>query len=257
MARRKTGWALGLCVFLLRRPLLLLTRRDWRGAQHLPREGGCVIVTNHVSEFDPIPLAHFVYDNGRLPRYLGKAEVFKVPIVGTILRNAGQIPVDRKTLDAAKAFHAAVAAVQRGECVIVYVEGTLTRDPGLWPMVGKTGAARIALTTGCPVIPVAQWGPQDVLAPYARRPRLWPRKLMQMRAGPPIDVSPWQAKAITPEVLHQLTDAIVAEITSLLEQIRGERAPAVRFDPKREGVPDIGNPNKPKRRPTNEHGAAS
>jgi len=68
------------------------------------------------------------------------------------------------------AFRAAVAAVQEGKCVVVYPEGTITRDPGLWPMVGKTGAARIALSTSAPVVPVAQWGPQHILAPYAARP---------------------------------------------------------------------------------------
>ena len=57
-------------------------------------------------------------------------------------------------------YDAAVAAVRKGECVVVYPEGTLTRDPAQWPMTGKSGAARIALETGCPVIPVGQWGPQ-------------------------------------------------------------------------------------------------
>ncbi|MBA3233851.1 MAG: 1-acyl-sn-glycerol-3-phosphate acyltransferase [Propionibacteriales bacterium] len=244
MARRKLGWAFGLCVLILRRPLLILTRRDWRGAEHLPRSGGCVVVVNHVSEFDPIPFGHFVYDNGRLPRFLGKAEVFDVPVVGAILTSAGQIPVYRKSTDAAKAFSAAVAAVEDGECVIVYAEGTLTRDPGLWPMVGKTGAARVALTTGCPVIPAAQWGPQDVLAPYGLRPRLLPRKLMQIRAGSPVDLSPWQGQPLTPVVLREATGAIVGEITRLLEEIRGERAPSVRFDPRAAGVAEIGNPHR-------------
>ena len=58
-----------------------------------------------------------------------------------------------------------------GECVVVYPEGTITRDPDLWPMVGKSGAARIALATGCPVIPIGQWGAQEVLAPYAEEAR--------------------------------------------------------------------------------------
>lgn len=248
MARRKRGWAFAFCVFVLRRPLMLLTKRDWRGAEHLP-SGGCVIACNHVSEFDPIPVAHFLYDNGRLSRFLGKAEVFAVPGVGAILTSAGQIPVFRKTSDAAKAFSAAVAAVEKGECVVVYVEGTITRDPGLWPMVGKTGAARIALTTGCPVIPLAQWGPQDVLAPYARKPRLLPRKTMQMLAGPPVDLSPYFGAELSPATLGAATTAIVDDVTGLLEQIRGEQAPATRFDPRVAGVVEIGNPNRPKRKP--------
>ena len=76
--------------------------------------------------------------------------VFRVPVVGAILRGAEQIPVYRKTGRAADAYRAAVAAVESGKCVAIYPEGTLTRDPDLWPMVGKTGAARIALDDAVP-----------------------------------------------------------------------------------------------------------
>ena len=245
MASQRRGWAFALCVLLLRRPLMLLTKRAWRGSEHLPATGGCVVATNHISEFDPVPFAHFIYDNGRLPRFLGKAEVFKVPVVGRILHSAGQIPVYRKTTDAAKAFAAAVAAVQKGECVIVYPEGTITRDPGLWPMIGKTGAARIALTTGCPVVPVAQWGPQEVLSPYARRPKLFPRKVMRVTAGAPIDLADLSDRPLSPAVLREATDRIMAAVTELLEGIRGEQAPTTRYDPKAHGVADIGNPYDP------------
>ncbi len=231
---------------MLRRPLMVLTKRDWRGTEHIPQTGGCILVSNHVSEVDPVPFAHFVYDNGRLPRFLGKAEVFAVPVVGRILRSAGQIPVYRKSADASKAYSAAVAAVRAGECVIVYAEGTITREPGLWPMVGKSGAARIGLETQCPVIPCAQWGPNELLAPYARKPNLFPRKLMRIRAGAPVDLADLQGKKLTPAVLRDATGRIMTDITTLLEDIRGEQAPAVRFDPKIAGVADIGNPNKPK-----------
>lgn len=245
MPTAKRGWAMALCVVVLHRPMMLLTKRDWRGVENLPREGGCLLVANHVSEFDPVPFGHFVHDNGRLPRYLGKAELFSVPVLGAILRGAGQIPVYRKSGDASKAFSAAVAAVERGECVIVYPEGTITRDPQMWPMVGKTGAARIALTTGCPVIPCAQWGPQEVLAPYARKPRLFPRKVMRVRAGEPVDLADLQGRKLTPAVLREATDRIMAAITRQLEDIRGEQAPAERFDPRLAGVPETGKPEAP------------
>lgn len=244
MAKDPRGWAMTLVIALLRRPLLMLTKRDWRGVEHLPEEGGCLLVTNHVSEFDPIPFGHFVVDNGRLPRFLGKAEVFAVPVVGRIVTSAGQIPVYRMTTDAAKAFSAAVQAVNDGECVIVYPEGTISRDPGLWPMVGKTGAARIALTTGCPVIPCAQWGPNHLLPPYARKPSLFPRKTMHIWAGEPVDLADLQGQRMTPAVLREATNRIMAAITVLLEQIRGEQAPEHRFDSKAAGLPEIGNPNR-------------
>lgn len=237
------------CVTVLRPPLMVLTKRDWHGGEHVPAEGGCVLAVNHVSEFDPLPFAHYAYDHGRLPRFLGKAEVFQVPVLGRILTNAGQIPVYRKTADASKAFSAAVDAVENGEAVVVYPEGTISRDPGLWPMRGKSGAARIALSTGRPVIPCAQWGPQDILAPYARRPRLFPRKTMRIRVGAPVDLSDFShlpVEDLTPEVLHEATGRIMAAITDLLAEIRGEVAPAERFDPTAAGVADIGNPNDPR-----------
>ncbi|MGI8577220.1 MAG: lysophospholipid acyltransferase family protein [Nocardioidaceae bacterium] len=246
MAIERRGWAFALIAACVRPSLLLLTKRDWRGVENIPASGGCLLVANHVSEFDPVPFGHFVYDNGRLPRYLGKIEVFKVPIVGTILRSAGQIPVYRKSADATQAFSAAVAAIDKGKCVVVYPEGTISREPALWPMVGKTGAARIALTTGCPVIPVAQWGPQDVLAPYARKPKLLPRKTMHVQAGPPVDLADLSTAELTPEVLREATEQIMTAITHQLETIRGRRAPKQRFDPRIAGVAEIGNPHDPR-----------
>jgi 1-acyl-sn-glycerol-3-phosphate acyltransferase len=244
VGHQRRGWALALVVAVLRVPMMLLTKRDWRGAEHLPAAGGCILAANHVSEFDPIPFGHFVIDNGRLPRFLGKAEVFAVPIIGAIITGAGQIPVNRKTNDAAKAFSAAVAAVKAGECVVVYPEGTISRDPNLWPMTGKSGAARIALTAGCPVIPCAQWGPNDLLAPYARRPSLFPRKTMHVWAGPPVPLSDLQSQPLTSAVLSEATARIMAAITELLERIRGEQAPTERFNPRKAGVPETGNPNR-------------
>ncbi len=236
------GLALAFVVHVLRPPMRLFTKRDWRGADHIPASGGCVIAFNHVSDFDPLAAAHYVFDNGRLPRFLGKAEVFRVPVIGHILRAAGQIPVYRQSADAAKAFSVALEAVESGRCVIVYPEGTITRDPGLWPMVGKTGAARIALATGCPLIPVAQWGPQHVLAPYSRRLRLFPRTVMHVSAGAPVDLDDLVGQPLTTALLKEATERLLTAITTLLQELRGERAPAVRFDPKTAGVTQTGRP---------------
>ncbi len=244
MTRRRIGFWYRLAALLLRRPLIVLTKRDWSGTEHLPRQGGCVAVTNHVSHFDPLSFAHFLYDNGRLPRFLGKEAIFRVPVIGTILRGAGQIPVYRESADATKAYTAAVDAVRAGECVAIYPEATITRDPGLWPMTGKTGAARVALVTGAPVIPVAQWGPQDVLSPYGKRLRLLPRKTMHLKAGPPVDLSAFADHPMDAETLSLVTEKIMTAITVLLEDLRGEHAPAARFDPRAAGVPPTGDPRR-------------
>jgi 1-acyl-sn-glycerol-3-phosphate acyltransferase len=146
-----------------------------------------------------------------------------------------------------------VDAVNKGEVVVVYPEGTITRDPGLWPMAGRTGAARIALSTGAPVIPVAQWGANHILAPYARWPHLLPRKTITMKAGDPVDLDDLRARPLTAETLREATDRIMDVVTALLADIREEKPPAVRFDPRTAGVREIGNPNVDPRRRRRHH----
>jgi 1-acyl-sn-glycerol-3-phosphate acyltransferase len=231
------------------RPILrVLTKRDWRGVENLPRTGGFVAAPNHVSYFDAFAVALFLYDNGTPPYFLGKEVVFRVPFVGWLLTKAGQIPVYRGTGRASLAFRAAAEGVEAGKAVVVFPEGTLTRDPGQWPMTAKTGAARVALQTGCPVIPIAQWGPQEVLGTYQRRVHLFPRKTMHLLAGPPVDLSDLYGRPMTADTVREATDRVMEAITRHVETLRGEKAPAVRFDSRRMGVPEIGNPNKERRR---------
>ncbi len=234
-------FAYRLAAGILRPLMMVLTKRDWRGWEHLPEEGGFVVSPNHLSYVDPIAFAHFVYDAGYPPYFLAKSSIFRLPVIGAILRGADQIPVYRNSGQAADAFRAAVQAVQDGKCVAMYPEGTLTRDPDLWPMVGKTGAARVALTTRCPIVPLAQWGPQEMLRPYAKRLRLFPRRTMHVVAGPPVDLSDLYDQPLDGPVLREATDRVVAAITALLEEIRGEKAPAQRFDTRRAGLPETGN----------------
>lgn len=246
MRRGRHGFWLRLAVVVLRPTLTYLTSRDWRGAENIPRTGGVILVTNHVSHADPLTFAHFVYDAGRLPRFLTKESLFHAPVVGRVVRGAGQIPVRRETVDAVEAFSAAVAAVRRGEALCIYPEATLTRDPGLWPMSGKTGAARVALTTGAPVVPVAQWGAQDLLAPYARWPHVLPRTHVSLVAGPPVDLLRFAGQADDPAAVRAATEAIMDAITDLLVQLRGGPAPAVRFDPGTADLPRTGRPDPPR-----------
>jgi 1-acyl-sn-glycerol-3-phosphate acyltransferase len=228
--RPRKGFWFGVVVGIVKPLMVVFTKRDWRGAEHLPKTGGVVVVANHISHVDPFAIGHYLYDNGRIPRMLGKASLFKLPVLGRIITNAGQIPVYRGTTDAAQAFRAAVAAVERGECVMVYPEATITKDPALWPMIAKTGAARIALTTGCPVIPVAQWGPQEIYPPYGRKVSLLPRKTMHLVAGPPVDLSAFQDKPITGELLQQATAVLMWAIADQLATLRGEAPPAELYD---------------------------
>jgi 1-acyl-sn-glycerol-3-phosphate acyltransferase len=250
-ARGRREWggaAYALAVGIVKPALLLFTKHSWSGGEHVPREGGAVLVANHASHIDPLTFAHFVHEQGRVPRYLAKAALFDVFFVGWVLRSSGQIPVHRLSSDASVAFDSAVAAVRDGKLVVVYPEGTLTRDPDLWPMVGKTGAARIALSAGVPVIPAAQWGAHEILYPYSTRPRLWPRSLIRVAAGPPVDLDEYRDQPLTPDTLRAATSKIMDVITTQLEEIRHEKAPPTRFDPRRAGVREIGNPHPKQRR---------
>lgn len=221
-------------VAILRPPLLTLTKRDWRGTENLrrtyPGGDGIVVVANHLSWFDPFPLCHVLWDNGRTPRILVKDALFHTPVIKNVLVGAGQIPVARSTADASQAVEEAVAAVRDGEAVVLYPEGTITRDANLWPMTGRTGAARIALTSGAPVIPIAQWGPQDVMMPYTKHFRILPRKTMHTMVGPPVDLDDLRGQPMTAEVLQEATDRIITDITALLAQLRGVEPPAERLD---------------------------
>lgn len=245
-ARR--GWAVNFVATVVRPTLDVMTSHTWIDGTRIPADGGCIVVANHISHLDPLLTAHFVYDHGRIPRYLAKSSLFHTRFVGTVLGSAGQIPVERLSRNAIGAYDAAVRAVHEGECVVVYPEGTLTRDPDLWPMTGKSGAARIALATGVPVIPLGHWGAQDVLAPYAKRPHLFPRKHVVMKAGDPVPIDDLRAKKQTPEVVTETTERIMTAITDIVAELRGEQPPAERFDPRIHGVKPIGNPNKKDRR---------
>lgn len=227
----RPGFAFLFIAAIVRPIMAALCKRDWRGSEHLPKSGGVLIVANHYSFFDPISLGHFVVANGRTPRFTAKSGVFKNPALGRLFKAAGQIPVERGSREAVKALLAAQDAVKGGEAVIFYPEGTMTKDPDLWPMAGRTGAARIALRTGVPVVPIAQWGAQEVFAPYSTKPKFFPRKTLRVLAGPALDLSPWAQRTRDRAAEQEVTDLIMDEITKLLEVLRGEKAPEVRFVP--------------------------
>ncbi len=216
------------------------TVRTWEGFGHVPA-GGCIVVSNHLSHADPITLGHSLVDHGYVPRFMAKDSLFHVPVFGRIMHNAGQIPVVRQSASAAEAVQAAVDAVLAGEMLVVYPEGTLTRDPDLWPMRGKTGAARIALRTGCPVIPVGQWGPQNLWAPFAGAPRLRPDVPVHLRAGPPVDLSGLDSGA---KSLLRATDRIMDAITGIVADLRGQRPPDKRWNPRAHGQSETGKLNR-------------
>jgi 1-acyl-sn-glycerol-3-phosphate acyltransferase len=231
---RRLGPWVRFAVCLITPPLRLFTRPDWSGSQHVP-PGGVILAVNHISNADPFVLADFVLRHlQRTPRFLAKDSLFRGGgVVARTLRGAGQIPVHRDTANASAALSDAVAALDRAECVVIYPEGTVTRDPDTWPMLAKTGVARLALLSGAPVVPVGQWGAQRIVgaAPH-RSLRLWPPTRVQVVAGPPVDLSPYAGRELTGDVLRAATVDIMRAVTALVEDLRGASAPTQVHDPR-------------------------
>ncbi len=229
-------------------PILnLIAKRDWQGGENIPKSGPVIVASNHTSYIDVLFFTHFLFRNGRAPRYLGKSEIFQVPILGKIFLAAGQIPVERESANAAKAIDHAVAILGAGHLLGIYPEGTLTRDPNHWPMVAKTGLARLAIITRSPVIPVAQWGNQIVMPTYGKKIKFFPRTQIHVHAGKALDLSQWYGRENEPNALVEATAFVMREVTSLLEEIRGEKRPEVIFDPHISSLPRTGNFKKKRR----------
>lgn len=227
--RGHVGFWIWFSVVLIKPVVALLFRTRWRGRDQLPRGGGVIVVANHVSQADFTTLAVWVWDSGRIPRFLIKHSLFKIFAIGGLLRGTRQIPVVRGSAVARQSLDEAVAALGRGECVCIYPEGTVTRDPEFWPMQPRTGVARLALSTDAPVVPVAQWGPQVLLDVQRRTFRPFARPEAVIQAGPPIDLSGYRGRPLTAELLHEVTEVIMGAVRDQLAEVRGEPAPAAFF----------------------------
>jgi 1-acyl-sn-glycerol-3-phosphate acyltransferase len=225
LARRRLGFWRRFAVTLVKPAMIVMSRTDWRGMENIPATGPVIIVANHMSHADPLALAHYVYDAGRWPQYLAKASVFRIPVAGPILGWVSQIPVERGTVDARKALDSAVAAIEAGGCVLIYPEGTTTKEPDLWPMRGKTGAARLWLATGAPVVPVVMWGPEKLFDPRTRRLHPKPRTPITVVAGPALDLSRWDGATASTATLAEITEFFMLTLRDMLVQIRGGTAP--------------------------------
>jgi 1-acyl-sn-glycerol-3-phosphate acyltransferase len=222
---KNAGRWIWLAVVLIKPITALIFKCRWRGQEHVPPTGGVILVANHVSQADWLTFAEFTWDSGRIPRFLAKDSLFRVKGVRSLLRGAKQIPVSRGTAAARHSLDDAVAALERGECVCIYPEGTTTKDPDWWPMVPRTGVARLALSTDVPVVPVAQWGPQLALDVERHKVRPLPRHEVWAVAGPPIDLSAYKGRPLTAELLREVSDLVMGVVRDQLAEVRGEPPP--------------------------------
>ncbi len=218
-----------------------ITRYRVIDGHKMPKTGAFVLAPNHYSEIDPVIMGIVMWRLGRVPRFLAKASLFRIPVVGAVLRATGQIPVDRagatRTNDP---LASARKLASDGHAVIIYPEGSLTRDPELWPMRGKSGAVRMALSAGVPIIPAAHWGTQKVMPRYAKKISVFPRKTIVSKIGDPVDLSAFAGRPLDTQTLTEATAVVMAAITALVEDIRNEKAPAARWDPTKNNQAETG-----------------
>ena len=180
-----------------------LYRLKATGREHLPKEGGFVLAANHTSNFDPWPLGIPIFPRHTL-RFMAKTELFN-PILKPLLKAGGAFPVRRGEADY-EAIETAVRLAREGEVVVMFPEGTRQRKGLRKKFEAKphTGAARISLAAGVPLVPAAIKG-TDKLARFGP---------LRVAYGPPIQVD--DLKEMTPRDAAQIaTDRLMQEIGRL------------------------------------------
>jgi 1-acyl-sn-glycerol-3-phosphate acyltransferase len=225
VAKEKGGFWVGFAAAVFFPATALMARRRNEGAERIPRTGGALIVMNHVSHLDPVYDAVFTRKQGRVPRFLAKHSLWNVPVLGSVLKGARQIPVYRGSADAQQSLRAAHDALEEGLVVVIYPEGTITRDPDGWPMTSRTGVARLALEHDVPVLPAARWGTRELYDHYRKKFRPLPRKTVVTKVGAPVDLSAYRSRPQNIALLREVTDVLMNEVKGLLAEIREEQAP--------------------------------
>lgn len=201
-------------------------------AARLP-DGAVIVVSNHTSYADGILLALACRELGRELRLLATAGVFRAPLLGPVITRLGFIPVQRGSTSAADALDSAAEALAAGEAIGLFPEGRITRDPGKWPERAKTGAVRLALRTGAPIVPVAMNGAEKVVGDRAHLVRTLRNLVLPpevgVLVGPPIDVRALAGVADdgAPEdeaTVRRVADEVMGQLIDLVEELRATTA---------------------------------
>lgn len=209
---------------------LTVERQRGRGrvAERLP-DGPIIVVANHTSYADGVLLALACRRLGRHLRLLATSGVFGVPVLGRVLRRLGFIPVKRGSASATKSLDAAAEALARGEAIGLFPEGRITRDPKRWPERAKTGAVRLAIRTGAPIVPVAISGAHRLVGRKRillglfvnvfRRPRV------ESKVGDAIDVRALVGggDSASPKQVREASDVVMGRLIELLGALRDEQ----------------------------------
>lgn len=223
--REKGGFWIALAAAFCYPFAWLVGSARYEGRQYVPATGGALVVANHVSHLDPIYTGLLVHRSRRVPRFLAKHSLWTVPVLRSVLSGSAQIPVYRDSVDAQQSLRDGTRALEEGKVVVIYPEGTITRDPDGWPMHARTGVARMALSAQVPVLPVVHWGTREVLDGYNKKFRPLPRTTITVRCGEPVDMTPYRGRPVDAALLREVTDVLMGHVRDLLAQVRGEPAP--------------------------------
>ena len=202
------------------------TKMSVRGREHLPPAGtGIIVAAYHANHLDPILVGLALKRNGRMPHFLAKSTLF-TGVLGKILKIIGQIPVLRASASAGDSLEYAKDALANGQTVVIYPEGTLTKDPELWPQHFKTGTARLALETGVPIIPVAHWGLNTIYPRGQKKFRFRPFSHDTVVAfGPAIDYSDLWDQRDEKKTMGDLSQRVKNTVAAMVAELSGRELP--------------------------------
>jgi putative phosphoserine phosphatase / 1-acylglycerol-3-phosphate O-acyltransferase len=226
---------------LARPELVPYARFEFSDLEHIPSEGAAIVVGNHRSYFDSVAVGLAISQTGRTARFLGKKEVFDVPVFGMVARWLGGIRVERGT-GSDEPLEAAAEALRAGEVIGMMPQGTIPRGPAFFEpeLKGRWGAAKLAAMTKAPVIPLGIWGTEDVWPRNARLPNMNPlnRPLVTVRAGPPVPLSyddpDTDTKAIMAAIVELLPDEAKMSHDPTPEELARTYPAGYKGDPERE-----------------------
>lgn len=247
VTKREKTLALWLVALIVAPLVRLFMRVKTHGQENVPKTGPYILVANHMSMVDPLAVAYSVYIHlGRAPHYMAKESLFRVPIFGWLITKVGQIPVYRSGRSNEETLKAAKNFLDAGHTMQIFPEGTLTRDPNMWPMRGRSGAIRLAIEAGVPVIPVGHWGCEKIMGTYSSILKPNPFHTVNVVIGKEIDLSRYRNVQLTPELLKEASTLVMQEITKLVADLRKEAPPKELWDPAVVGQPEVGNFRKSK-----------
>ena len=202
------------------------TKMSVRGREHLPPAGtGIIVAAYHANHLDPILVGLALKRNGRMPHFLAKSTLF-TGVLGKILKIIGQIPVLRASASAGDSLEYAKDALANGQTVVIYPEGTLTKDPDFWPQHFKTGTARLALETGAPIIPVAHWGLNTIYPRGQKKVRFRPFSHDCVVAfGPAVDYSDLWDHRDEKKTMGDLSQRVKNTVAAMVAELSGRELP--------------------------------